>query len=137
MGEQLKVSLSNPLGVFLGSFTKFLTGIAIGEHWHPSKSGGIIFIVAGVKIDRPVVNQRGRIRGEFGLDDRVLRVATHAHGKCHRNAKSQCTEPVLPAHGFSRLISRAFKDHFILGPAGLASSCFRTQRDVEFTLLLD
>ncbi|HUZ96511.1 MAG TPA: hypothetical protein VMU57_16540 [Edaphobacter sp.] len=38
MGEQMKVSLSNPLGVFLGSFTIFLTGIAIGECWHPSKT---------------------------------------------------------------------------------------------------
>ena len=38
MGEEMKVSLSNPLGVFLGSFTMFLTGIAIGEHWHPSKT---------------------------------------------------------------------------------------------------
>lgn len=38
MGEEMKVSLSNPLGVFLGSFTLFLTGIAIGEHWHPSKA---------------------------------------------------------------------------------------------------
>ncbi len=33
----MKVSLSNPLGVSLGSFTMFLTGMAIGEHWHPSK----------------------------------------------------------------------------------------------------
>lgn len=38
MGEEMKISLSNPLGVFLGSFTIFLTGIAIDEHWHPSKS---------------------------------------------------------------------------------------------------
>jgi hypothetical protein len=38
VGEEMKVSLSNPLGVFLGSFTLFLTGIAIGQHWHTSKT---------------------------------------------------------------------------------------------------
>ena len=38
MSEQMKISLNNPLGVFLGSFTIFLTGIAIGERWHPSKT---------------------------------------------------------------------------------------------------
>lgn len=45
MGEQMKVSLSNPLGVFLGSFTLFLTGIAIGEHWHPSKTAALAVAV--------------------------------------------------------------------------------------------
>jgi hypothetical protein len=34
----MKVSLSNPLGVFLGSFTMFLTGIAIGEYWTLSRT---------------------------------------------------------------------------------------------------
>lgn len=38
MGKEMKVSLSNPLGMFLGSFTVFLTGVAIGEHWHLSKT---------------------------------------------------------------------------------------------------
>ena len=49
MGEEMKVSLSNPLGVFLGSFTMFLTGIAIGKHWHLSKTTALaVTILAAV-----------------------------------------------------------------------------------------
>lgn len=36
MSEGMKVSLSNPLGAFLGALAMFLAGIAIGARWHPS-----------------------------------------------------------------------------------------------------
>lgn len=38
MNEGMKISLSNPLGAFLGGFIMLLAGIAVGEHWHPSKT---------------------------------------------------------------------------------------------------
>jgi hypothetical protein len=55
MGEEMKVSLSNPLGVFLGSFMMFLTGIAIGEHWHLSKT-----VALAVTFSRPCWPPRTR-----------------------------------------------------------------------------
>ena len=36
MNNQMKVSLSNPLGTLLGSFVMLLAGIVAGEHWHPT-----------------------------------------------------------------------------------------------------
>jgi hypothetical protein len=38
MNEEMKITLSNPLGAFLGSFIMLLVGIAVGEYWHPSKA---------------------------------------------------------------------------------------------------
>jgi hypothetical protein len=43
VNEGMKVSLSNPLGTFLGSSVMFLAGIVLGEHWRPP--GAIILAV--------------------------------------------------------------------------------------------
>lgn len=43
MNETMKVTLSNPLGTFLGSSVMFLAGIVLGAHWHPS--GAVVFAV--------------------------------------------------------------------------------------------
>ena len=49
MTEAMKVSLSNPLGVFLGSFAMFLGGVVIGELWHASKTAVLaVTLVAAV-----------------------------------------------------------------------------------------
>src|SRR6202044_944941 len=56
------------------------------------ESGGVVFIVAGIEITGPVVNERGGIRGEVCLYDRILCAATHALGKSHGNAEGQCAD---------------------------------------------
>jgi len=43
VNEGMKVSLSNPLGRFLGSSVMFLVGMVLGEHWRPS--GAVILAV--------------------------------------------------------------------------------------------
>ena len=47
MNEGMKVSLSNPLGTFLGSCVMFLAGIVLGEHWHPSGAAVLAVTVLG------------------------------------------------------------------------------------------
>jgi len=45
------------------------------------KSGGVVFIVAGVEIDRAVVDHRRGVGGEIGLYDRILCTAKQRHRK--------------------------------------------------------
>lgn len=47
MNERLKISLSNPLGTFLGSLVMLLAGIVVGEHWHPSGAALLAVTVLG------------------------------------------------------------------------------------------
>ena len=50
MNERMKVSLSNPLGTFLGSFVMFSAGIVLGEHWQPSGAVILAVTVAGAAL---------------------------------------------------------------------------------------
>jgi hypothetical protein len=49
MTERLNVRLGNPMAMFVWSFAMLLTGIFIGEYWHPSRLHSMaVALAAGV-----------------------------------------------------------------------------------------